>query len=301
VWGGSRLKPPESPIAEMWAVYENDRIAEGPLAGRKLEDIAAEHGEALLGTKPAQMTGKRFPLLIKLLDCARWLSIQVHPNDEQAARLEGPDQFGKTEAWYIIEADPGAELLAGMKPGLDQQKLDEVTHGGDKIMDWLKHYHVIDVQARSEPQQLPEPPHGRDQMIASQYFQLEHLQVDGKSLDLDTKGESFHALTAIAGSAILEGENWLMPAEEIWACGGLGAAGTGRTRWYYAFPQQKNPYRILISHFAWMSFAGFEIPDLPSPQFQSGHTSLKNRISKFVKRDRDSEPRSTVRALGNFV
>jgi mannose-6-phosphate isomerase len=267
VWGGNRLKPPESPIAEMWAIYENDRIAGGPLAGRKLGEVAAEHEEALLGSKPAKLTGKRFPLLIKLLDCARWLSVQVHPNNEQAFRLEGPDQFGKTEAWYIIEADSGAELLAGLKPGLDQQKLKEVMRGGDKIMDWLKHYQVqagdsilippgtvhalgpgllvyevqqtsdityrafdwnrpasegrklhieqslavIDVRARSEPQHLPEPPHPRDPMVSTQYFQLEHLQVDYKPLDLDTKGESFHALTAIAGAAILEGENWVQP------------------------------------------------------------------------------------------
>lgn len=264
VWGGSRLKPPESPIAEMWAIYENDRVAEGPLAGRKLGEVAAEHGEALLGSKPSKMTGKRFPLLIKLLDCARWLSVQVHPNDEQAARLEGPEQFGKTEAWYIIEADPEAELLAGLKPGLDQEKLKEVVRDGDKITDWLKRYQVqagdsisirpgtvhalgpgllvyevqqtsdityrvfdwnrpasegrklhieqslavIDVQVRSEPQHLPQPPHARDRMVATQYFQLEHLQVGSDSLDLDTKGESFHALTAIAGSASLEGENW---------------------------------------------------------------------------------------------
>jgi mannose-6-phosphate isomerase len=265
VWGGSRLKPPESPIAEMWAIYENDRVAGGPLAGRSLGEVAAEHGEALLGSKPVQMTGKRFPLLIKLLDCARWLSVQVHPNDEQAAQLEGPDQFGKTEAWYIIQADPGAELLAGLKPGLDQQKLNEVVRSGDKITDWLKHYQVragdsilippgtvhalgpgllvyevqqtsdityrafdwnrpasegrklhieqslavIDVQARSEPQRLPQPPHLCDPMVSTQYFQLEHLQVDSNSIDLDTKGESFHALTAIAGLATLEGENWL--------------------------------------------------------------------------------------------
>jgi mannose-6-phosphate isomerase len=119
VWGGSRLKPPESPIAETWAIYENDRVAEGPMAGKSLGEVTAEQTEALLGSKPAQMTGKRFPLLIKMLDCARWLSVQLHPNDEQAARLEGPDQFGKTEAWYIIEADPCAELLVGLKPGLD--------------------------------------------------------------------------------------------------------------------------------------------------------------------------------------
>ncbi len=271
VWGGSRLKPPESPIAEMWVVYENDRVVGGPMAGKNLGEVAADYEEALLGSKPAQMTGKRFPLLIKLLDCARWLSVQVHPSDEQAARLEGPDQFGKTEAWYIIKADPGAELLAGLKPGLDRQKLEEVLRGGDKIMDWLKHYQarvgdsilicpgtvhalgpgslvyevqqtsdityrvfdwnrpasegrklhieqsleVINVQARSEPKHLPIPPHSRDQMVSTQYFQLEHLQVDSKSLDLDTKGESFHALTAIAGSAILEGENWLQPLNKF--------------------------------------------------------------------------------------
>jgi mannose-6-phosphate isomerase len=241
------------------------------MAGKSLGEVAAEQTEALLGSKPAQMTGKRFPLLIKLLDCARWLSVQLHPNDEQAARLEGLDQFGKTEAWYIIEADSGAELLAGLKPGLDPQMLEEVVRGGDKIMDWLKHYPVragdailicpgtvhalgpgllvyevqqtsdltyrvfdwnrpasegrklhieqslavIDVQARSEPQHLHEPALAREQLVSTQYFQLEHLQVDNNPLELDTKGESFHALTAIAGSVVLEGEHWRQPLNKF--------------------------------------------------------------------------------------
>ena len=62
-------------------------------------------------------TGTRFPVLIKLLDCNEWLSVQVHPNDEQAAQMEGPDQFGKTEAWYILEAQDGAQLVAGVHAG----------------------------------------------------------------------------------------------------------------------------------------------------------------------------------------
>ena len=125
----------------MWAVYEQDRIAAGPLAGKTLGEAAQDFGNGLLGTRPFQQTGSRFPLLIKLLDCARWLSVQVHPNDEQAARLEGPGMFGKTEAWYIIEADPGAELLAGFKPGLNAQKLEAAVRGGT-IVERMDHHQV---------------------------------------------------------------------------------------------------------------------------------------------------------------
>jgi mannose-6-phosphate isomerase len=59
----------------------------------------------------------RFPLLVKLLDCADWLSVQVHPNDEQAADLVGTGQYGKTEAWHFLEVEPGTSILAGVKPG----------------------------------------------------------------------------------------------------------------------------------------------------------------------------------------
>lgn len=116
VWGGYRLKPPRR-IAEAWTVHAGNRIRTGPLAGRTLAEAAGGFGADLLGGEPFRRTAGRFPLLLKLLDCRQWLSLQVHPNDEQAARLEGAGAVGKTEAWHILAADPGAELIAGLKPG----------------------------------------------------------------------------------------------------------------------------------------------------------------------------------------
>jgi len=137
VWGGSRLRPGHVPTAEAWVIYEGDRIASGTLAGQTLAEAAAAYGAALLGRRAVQRTGTRFPLLIKLLDCAQWLSLQVHPNDEQAARLEGPGQFGKTEAWYFIEAEPGAEILCGLRPGMTKANLEEAIRRGT-ILDWTQ-------------------------------------------------------------------------------------------------------------------------------------------------------------------
>ena len=67
---------------------------------------------------------------MKLLDPASWLSVQVHPNDAVARRLAGPDAVGKTEAWYVLEADPGAELLAGARPGVREADLRAAMRGG---------------------------------------------------------------------------------------------------------------------------------------------------------------------------
>ena len=130
VWGGEQLRPGISPTAEVWAIYENDRVASGPQAGRSLGELAAEQGELLLGERVLRQTGRRFPLLIKLLDCAQWLSLQVHPNDEQAARLEGPGFFGKTEAWHVLGATPGAQLIAGMIPGVSASALSAAIADG---------------------------------------------------------------------------------------------------------------------------------------------------------------------------
>lgn len=129
VWGGNRLRPGQV-TAEAWVVYEGNHIINGPLAGRTLADAAAEYGSALLGQRVVQRTGSRFPLLVKLLDCAQWLSLQVHPNDQQAVRLEGPGHFGKTEAWHILEADPGAEILCGFQPGADQADWQQSVRDG---------------------------------------------------------------------------------------------------------------------------------------------------------------------------
>ncbi|MDO4244601.1 MAG: class I mannose-6-phosphate isomerase [Deinococcus sp.] len=120
VWGGQRLAETTKPIGELWAIGEENVVRGGSFEGRTVAQLAAEFPTELLG-RAAQ--GDRFPLLIKLLDCADWLSLQVHPNDDQAAHLEGVGKLGKTEAWYILDAAPGARLIAGVAPHTSPEDL----------------------------------------------------------------------------------------------------------------------------------------------------------------------------------
>jgi mannose-6-phosphate isomerase len=143
VWGGARLRPEIVPTAEAWVVYEKDMVASGPYSGRTLSELAVEFGAELLGRRAVEQTGSRFPVLVKLLDCAQWLSLQVHPNDEQAVALEGPGFFGKTEAWHVLEAAPGSELIAGMKPGVSPDSLAESIRNGT-ILDTVQ---MLEVKA----------------------------------------------------------------------------------------------------------------------------------------------------------
>ena len=131
VWGGRRLKAAEPPVGEAWVGFEESRVAAGPHAGRTLAELAAEYGAELLGVEVWARYGARFPLLAKLLDCADWLSVQVHPDDDQARRLVGPTEFGKTEAWHFLEADEGATILAGVKPGTTAEALEQAIRAGD--------------------------------------------------------------------------------------------------------------------------------------------------------------------------
>ena len=130
VWGGKRLTPPGTspPIGEAWLAGPWS-----PLPGRSgepqtLEDLAASHGARLTGTD-ATAPG-RFPLLAKILDPAAWLSVQVHPDDALARDLEGPGAVGKTEAWYVIEAEPGAEILLGVQPGVQPEAVRSAIRDG---------------------------------------------------------------------------------------------------------------------------------------------------------------------------
>ncbi|BCX04350.1 MAG: mannose-6-phosphate isomerase [Candidatus Roseilinea sp.] len=142
VWGGRRLKPDaDQPVGEAWIVYEHNRIAAGRYAGRTPAELARELGAALLGESVVAHTGARFPLLIKLLDCNDWLSIQVHPDDAQAVALEGPGHFGKTEAWYVLEATPGAQLIAGVKPGVNPDALRRAIRDGS-VLELVQHQTV---------------------------------------------------------------------------------------------------------------------------------------------------------------
>jgi mannose-6-phosphate isomerase len=143
VWGGARLRPEIVPTAEAWIVYEKDLVASGPYAGRTLADLATEFGVDLLGRRAVSQTGMRFPVLVKILDCAAWLSLQVHPNDEQAVALEGPGFFGKTEAWQVLEAAPEAKLIAGMKPKVSAEGLADAIRNGT-ILDLVQ---MLEVRA----------------------------------------------------------------------------------------------------------------------------------------------------------
>ncbi len=130
VWGGSRLRPGHYPTAEVWAIHEDNRVTGGEFSGQTLANLAWKFGDDLLGSKVTRRIGNRFPLLVKLLDCNQWLSLQVHPNDQQAARMEGADQFGKTEAWYFLDAEPNAEILCGTKPGVTHADVDRAVREG---------------------------------------------------------------------------------------------------------------------------------------------------------------------------
>jgi mannose-6-phosphate isomerase len=131
VWGGQRLHAATPPIGEAWIAYGPSLVSSGPLSGRTLDQLATASGAELLGTSVSARFGTRFPVLIKLLDCADWLSVQVHPNDEQARRMVGPGEFGKTEAWYFIDTDPGAEIMAGVKAGVGRTELaNAIREGG---------------------------------------------------------------------------------------------------------------------------------------------------------------------------
>ncbi len=123
IWGGSKLrtvlnKPITSDtIGESWEIssVENDLsiVANGFLRGKTIEEVIDSYPEQLLGTKVFAKYGKKFPLLFKFLDAKEDLSIQVHPND--ALALQRHNSFGKTEMWYVVQADKKAKLVVGFK------------------------------------------------------------------------------------------------------------------------------------------------------------------------------------------
>ena len=137
LWGGRRLGTvlgksigEGDDYAESWEVADHGRdqslVANGPLAGTSLAQLVDSHGPELLG-RHAPLP--RFPLLLKYLDCHQNLSVQVHPDDEAAARLDPPD-LGKTEAWLILDALPGSRVYAGLRPGVDRRSLERAVHEG---------------------------------------------------------------------------------------------------------------------------------------------------------------------------
>jgi mannose-6-phosphate isomerase len=157
LWGGRRLgtalgKPigAGEDYAESWEIADHDQgqslVANGPLVGTALRELVMERPEDLFGRHAERHRGRslqggepRFPLLFKYLDAQRDLSVQVHPDDEAAARLSPPD-LGKTEAWLVLDAQPGSRIYAGLKYGFGRAELErEVAKGRTELcLNWFE-------------------------------------------------------------------------------------------------------------------------------------------------------------------
>ena len=131
LWGGTRLRDDFGKdcnfdkIAESWELSchkdGNSVVADGEFAGLTLAQYIEKEGKSVLGTNCKKF--ENFPILIKLIDAKDNLSVQVHPNNEYAQRVEG--EYGKTEMWYVVDCDEGASLLYGFKHNITKEEFRE--------------------------------------------------------------------------------------------------------------------------------------------------------------------------------
>ncbi|MCS7466676.1 class I mannose-6-phosphate isomerase [Stieleria sp. ICT_E10.1] len=138
LWGGSKLgqllgKPigDEQNYAESWEIVDHGQdqsvVQNGPLAGQTLSGLIQNDAAWTLGESSEEA---KFPLLLKYLDCNRVLSVQVHPDDAYGATMDVPDR-GKTEAWYVVDVEPGSLIYAGLRSGVDRDALAEAMAAGE--------------------------------------------------------------------------------------------------------------------------------------------------------------------------
>jgi mannose-6-phosphate isomerase len=149
VWGGRRLGevlhkplPNADAYGESWEISDHPShrtvVASGPHTGRSLRDLMERNAADLFGDAPPPPV---FPWLVKYLDARDWLSVQVHPDDERAARL-CPGEGGKTEAWFVLDAAPDSRIYAGLRPGIDEARMRAALREG----------HVADCLHQIRPQ-----------------------------------------------------------------------------------------------------------------------------------------------------
>lgn len=144
IWGGHTLggwlgleHAPEQ-LAESWQVYAENKISNGPFAGRTLAEVASEREAELVGTRSFARYGAEFPLLAKFIDADDNLSIQVHPNDEYAHTVEAASGFhGKTEAWYILRAEPSVDVIHGVRHATSREQFASAVADGS-LLDLLR-------------------------------------------------------------------------------------------------------------------------------------------------------------------
>ena len=149
LWGGTKLKdvlskPIESDITgESWELStvkgDVSIVANGDLTGSSLQELIDENPESFLGKSVVERFGKDFPILIKFIDAKQDLSIQLHPNDELAK--ERHDSFGKTEMWYVMDADEKADLIVGFNKDVTKEEYSNSLEN-DTLLDLLNYESV---------------------------------------------------------------------------------------------------------------------------------------------------------------
>lgn len=141
VWGTKSLAPIYSheitgnPIGEVWLTGDDCKVANGPLMGKSLGELSRQFGQELLGDVVRDLS--RFPLLIKFVFPKDKLSVQVHPDDETAAQIGQP--CGKTECWYVLAAEPGAQIGLGLKPGTTKSRVERAIRETkmEELLNWI--------------------------------------------------------------------------------------------------------------------------------------------------------------------
>lgn len=144
IWGGSKLRDilnketNREQVGESWEISGVEGnisvVQNGDESGKTLKDLISEYKAELVGKRIYKEFGNDFPLLIKFIDAKTDLSVQLHPNDELARQRH--NSFGKTEMWYVIQADKGAKLNIGFKKSLDKREYLEYLENG-KITELL--------------------------------------------------------------------------------------------------------------------------------------------------------------------
>lgn len=143
IWGGDKLGRllgksigDQNNYAESWELVDHGSdqsvVENGPLAGKTLQELIQSDPNWLIGPSLSGNLAAKdgFPLLLKYLDCNRVLSVQVHPDDRYGATMKVPDR-GKTEAWYVVDADPESLVYAGLKRGVDRHALATAMAAGE--------------------------------------------------------------------------------------------------------------------------------------------------------------------------
>ncbi len=128
--------PGEESIGEAWLTGDNCEIANGPLAGTLLGEACKRFGRDLVGT--AARETERFPLLVKFLFPRQKLSVQVHPDDVIAHKQGQP--CGKTECWYVVDAEPNAEIALGLRPETTRKEFAKAIEEqrAEELLNWVK-------------------------------------------------------------------------------------------------------------------------------------------------------------------